>query len=413
MTPKTFTTDKQLAALKATGARYSVTDALVPGLVVRVGKGGKKSYALFKRKPGGRNPVHMTLGVVGAITLADARAKARRWIEQINSGVDPRAEEERCARAEAAAARNSFAAVAEDFITEKLPSERKGKEVEQDIRRELIPDWGRRPITEITPLDVRTVIKAIKNRGAPYAAHNLLVTARRLFSWAIDQHVYGLESSPCDRLKPKAIIGKKLTRDRVLSDDEIRALWRASGELGYPWAPLYRMLLLTGQRRGEVADASWSEIDLEQRLWVIPAARMKMAAGHSVPLAPDVVALLKQLPRGQRGDFAFSFTGGKTPVNSFGVSKSRLDALIGGEVTWTVHDIRRTVRTRLSSIAGISDLVRELVIAHAKPGLHKTYDLHKYDDEKRVALESWAAKLRTILEPTPDNVVTLRKAGQP
>jgi integrase len=412
--PKRNLTDKEIAALKPhpTGKRYDIADAVVPGLCVRVGKSGKRSFALHKRRPGAQHPGFLTLGTYGALTLADARAKARLWLEQINAGIDPVAEEERRALAAAAAQRNSFAAVTEDFIAEKLPSERKGKEVERDIRREFIPHWGRRPITEITPLDVRNVIKAVAVRGAPYAAHNLLVTARRLFSWAIDQHVYGLETSPCDRLKPKAIIGKKKSRTYVLSDDEIRALWKASGQLGYPYGPMYQLLLQTGQRRGEVAEASWPEFDLERRLWTIPAERMKMDRGHVVPLSDDAVEVLRSLPRFERGDFVFSHKVGKTPINGFAINKARLDTLIGGEVDWIVHDIRRTVRTRLSAIPGISDLVRELVIAHTKPGLHAVYDLHAYEDEKRFALDAWAAKLRSILEPTLDNVVTFRVAGQ-
>ncbi len=106
-----------------------------------------------------------------------------------------------------------------------------------DIRREFIPVWGGRPITEITALDVRAVVKAAKDRGASYQAHNLLTTARRLFNWAIDQRVYGLETSPCDRLKPKALIGEKKARHRILSPAELRAFWKATEAIGYPYGP--------------------------------------------------------------------------------------------------------------------------------------------------------------------------------
>ena len=185
----------------------------------------------------------------------------------------------------------TFEVVAQDFFREKLPTERKGGEVEQDIRRELIPVWGNRPLADITALDVRNVVRAIKDRrGTPYQAHNLLVTIRRLFGWAIEQHVYGLESSPCDRLKPKAIVGRRLPRTRILDNDELRAFWRATGRLGYPYEPLYRILALTGQRRNEVGWARWSEINLEQKLWTIPAERMKGGAAHAVPLTDDVLA---------------------------------------------------------------------------------------------------------------------------
>jgi integrase len=186
------------------------------------------------------------------------------------------------------------------------------------------------------------------------------------------------------------------------------------------------MLALTGQRKSEVADARWSEFDLARKLWVIPAARMKADAAHIVPLTDDVLAILKSLPRFKRGDHVFSTTFGQTPVNGFSKGKARLDrrmllswralARARGEdrrnaeiEPFVIHDIRRTTRTGLSAIPNISDLVRELVIAHTKPGLHKVYDQFAYVDEKRQALDLWAARLRSIVAPPPnsDNVIRM------
>ena len=174
----------------------------------------------------------------------------------IKRGIDPKSKRSASGRQRCASSDNIFAAVAEDFIKGKLPGERKGREVERDIRREFIAAWGKRPITEMTPFDVLNVVKAAVNRGAPYQAHNLLTTARRLFSWAIDQHVYGLEASPCDRLKPECDHRQEGSRIRVLTNAEWRALWKATEGLGYPYGPLFRMLALTGQRKSEVAEAS-------------------------------------------------------------------------------------------------------------------------------------------------------------
>lgn len=418
MATKRVLTEKGIAALKATGARYGVADSVVPGFCVRVGKGGKKTYALFKRRPGHAHPGHLTVGTVGALTLADARARAREWLGKISAGIDPVSEAKRQARAEAASQRNSFAAVAEDFIRLKVigpdptnPLQRKGREVKRDLEREFISRWAARPITEITSHDIVAVLDAVTARGSRSQCFNLLGHLRRLFNWAIARNVYGITASPCDRMKPKEIIGKKKIRDYVLSDDEIRKLWAASGGLGYPWGPLYRLLLLTGQRRGEVAEASWSEFDLERKLWVIPAERMKMDRAHVVPLSDDVVALLRGLQRFAGGAYLFSFNGGVRPLTSFSQGKKKLDALIGGEVDWIIHDIRRSVRTRLSAIPGISDLVRELVIAHTRPALHRVYDQYQYLDEKRFALDAWAAKLRTIITPASDNNVVTLRAG--
>jgi integrase len=174
------------------------------------------------------------------------------------------------------------------------------------------------------------------------------------------------------------------------------------------------MLALTGQRKSEVAEARWSEIDLKRKLWTIPAERMKAAAPHVVPLADDVVALLVALPRFNKGDCLFSTTFGTKPVNGFSKAKERLDRLMIRELGklpgFVLHDIRRTVRTRLSALP-VPDLVRELVIAHTKPGLHKVYDLHAYELEKRQALDLWAARLRSIVEPLATNMVQMRERG--
>jgi integrase len=458
MTQKRELTDKTLRALKAApeGKRNEIMDTLAPGLAVRVTDTGHRSFVFIKRFPGDKNPTRRTLGeyvpvnealerrrymerpkeereketfgaymsrTYGTATLAGAREKAAQWRAKVESDIDPREEENRRKIEQAHKRKNTFAAVAEDFIKEKLPGERKGREVERDIRREFIPAWGKRPIADLTSQDVREVVKAAKDRGAPYQAFNLLTTARRLFSWAIDQQVYGLESSPCDRLKPKAIIGKKVFRKRILDDDELRAFWRAAGRLGYPYGPLFRMLALTGQRKSEVAEARWSEIKLPRKLWTIPAERMKADAAHVLPLSDDVIGILESLPRFKKGDHVFSTTFGVKAVNGFSKAKDRLDKRMlrswralgraRGEdrrkaqiEPFVIHDIRRSMRTGLSALP-VSDLVRELVIAHTKPGLHRVYDQHAYEQEKRHALDLWAARLRTIVTPPTGNVVPL------
>jgi integrase len=420
-------TDAKVRSLKPApnGKPYDVKDTQVPGLRVRVMGSGQRSFVLLGRFPSSPHPTRRALGMYGDLTLEDAREKAAAWRKLIGKGVDPQVQEERDRQSVLRQQRTTFAAVAEDFIKDKLPSERKGEEVERDIRREFLPRWGKRPVAEITAQDVRDVVKAAKDRGAPYQAHNLLVLARRLFSWAIDQQAYGLDASPCDRLKPKAIIGKKIFRTRILGDDELRLFWRVTGRLGYPYGPLFRMLALTGQRKSEVAEARWCEIDLAKKLWTIPAERMKADAPHLVPLSDDVLALLRALPRFRKGDYVFSTTFGVKPVNGFSKAKTRLDhrmlrvaralarlrkfAQPAKIEPWVIHDIRRTMRTGLSALP-VPDLVRELVIAHTKPGLHKVYDQHAYLDEKRRALDLWAARLRSIIEPAPANVVNLAAA---
>jgi integrase len=419
-------TDRKVASLKPAenGRPYDVKDSQVPGLHVRVMPTGSRSFVLLTRYPGSNNPTRRALGVYGDLSLEEARQKATDWRKLIRRGIDPSAQEERDRQAALRQQQVTFGAVAEDFIKTKLPAERKGREVEGDIRRELMPRWGKRPIADITPIDVRTTVKAVVDRGSPYAAHNLLVLARRLFEWAIDQHVYGIEVNPCSRLKPKAIVGARKPRKRVLNDDELRAFWRASERLSYPYGPLFQLLALTGQRRSEVGKARWNEFDLAKKLWTIPAERMKADAAHLVPLSDDVIRILQELPRFRNGDFLFSTTFGRKPVRGFNRAKQKLDRLmlpswralgrIKGEdrrqqqiPPFVVHDVRRTMRTGLSALP-VPDLVRELVIAHTKPGLHKVYDQFEHLEAKRRALDLWAARLRSIVDPPPPNVVELQ-----
>jgi integrase len=344
-------TDRTLKALKPAkvGKRYDVSDSVVPGLAVRVTDSGQRTFVLIARFPGSKNPTRRALGDYGALTLEQARHNARHWLEMLRRGVDPKEEEQKKRAAELRRRQNTFAAVAEDFIRDKLSGERRGKDAERDIRREFITRWGKLPVTEISDAHVREVIKAAKDRCAPYMAHSLLTVARRLFSWAIDQRAYGLESSPCDRLKPKTLIGEKRPRQRVLSDDELAAFWRASERIAYPFGPLYRMLAITGQRKSEIAEARWREFDLDKRLWVIPAERMKSDAPHLVPLSNDAIEILRSLPRFTKGDYLFSTTFGVTYVTAFSKAKTRLDKAMAAELDgetkpFVIHDVRRTMR---------------------------------------------------------------------
>jgi integrase len=422
-TEKRTLTDRTLRSLKPKDKPYDIRDTAVRGLRVRVMPSGQRSFVLLARHSGKHSaPTRRALGVYDVMSLEEARDEAREWQKLIKRGVDPSTVKERERADKEREQKNTFRAVLAAFNKDKLEGLRRGREVNRDLEK-LADDtgWGGRPITEITALEVRDVIKQYKDRGKIHHAHNLLGYIRRLFNWAIDQQVYvGLEASPCDRLKPNAIIGEKKLRNRVLSDIELRAAWIAADAIGYSYGPLFKLLMLTGQRKSEVAESRWSEFDLAKKLWVIPAERMKADAAHVVPLSDDAVAVLKSLPRFDSGDSVFSVNGGHSPVAGFSAAKDRFDNEILKVLRendpraklpdFVIHDIRRTMRTGLSAIPNISDLVRELVIGHTKPGLHKVYDQHAYLDEKRFALDAWAARLRSIIEPRPANVVELRAA---
>jgi integrase len=356
------------------------------------------------------------------MSLEEAHDKAAQWRKDIKKKIDPTTAEKQKQVEKEREQKNTFRAVLAAYNKDKLEGLRRGREVNRDLEK-LADDtgWGGRPITEITALEVLDVIKQYKDRGKLHHAHNLLGDVRRPYDWAIDQEVYaGLQTSPCDHLKPKKLFGKKTQRTRVLSDVELRAAWIGAKRLGYPYGPLFQLLMLTGQRKSEVAEMRWSEIgDLAKKLWSLPPERVKANAAHLVPLSDDAVAVLTSLPRFD-GDYVFSIQSGARPVAAFSEYKRRYDAEILKALKehdpkaklahFVIHDLRRTVRTHLSAIPNISDLVRELVIGHTKPELHKVYDQYAYLDEKRFALDAWAGRLRSIVEPPPANVVALGKA---
>jgi integrase len=405
-------TDRFINSRKAApdGKREEYFDAIVPGLALRITDRGHKSFALVARYPSHpKNPTRRALGDYGAMTLEQARAKAREWLETIQKGIDPKVQEARQRAAEQRRQVNSFAAVAAEYLDRHAAGLKKSAEAKRIIEGEFVRRWGARPVTDIMPEEVAAAIRAIVKRGSPYQAHNALSYIRGLYNWAIGTHEFGVSSSPVERLKPKALIGEREARDRTLSDDELRSVWGAAGEMGYPYGAVFRLMILTGQREREIADMSWREVDFDKRLLTIPAARMKGDRAHEVPLAPLAIELLLSLPRWTK-DFVFSTTAGAKPINGFSKAKARIDKL-SGVAGWVLHDIRRSMRTHLSALP-VQDLVRELVIAHARPGLHKVYDLHAYQDEKRECLELWEHRLVSIVEPPPPNVAGLALARE-
>jgi integrase len=436
--PKRNLTDRTLKALARKPSDKGTTrdemDSVVPGFGVRISETGRRTFILVARYPGSNNPTRRALGEYGELTLEKARDKARDWLKLIKQGKDPREEEERQRLAEQRKRENSFAAVAEAFIAYiKQPKQklRTADVMERNLRQTFVKPWASRPITEIGADDVKRVIREAVGRGATYQAFQDFALVRRLFNWAIGTDDYGLEANPCQRLNTKDLIGERYARDRTLTDDELRAFWRATDRLGYPFGPLYRLLALTGLRLGEACGAHWDEIDLKGGKWKIPAARMKKTKGGGkpfmVPITEAITDLLKSLPRFTKGEFCFSHSYGQKPLRSnfFSDAKERLDGLMVEELhkmateqgrdpkrvklpAFVNHDIRRTVRTRLSPLQ-IREEVREAVLAHVRPGIKGVYDEYEYFPEKREALTLWNARLRSIVELPPENVVELKK----
>jgi integrase len=396
MADKVTLTDKFIRSpkLRPAKGRAFVWDSQVPGLALRVTDKDDRGFYLVKRYPGSPHPAPRLLAKLGELDLAKVRAKAREWIALLERGIDPRLDQARQKAAEEQKGDATIAAVWQAYYDAEGGRLAKTDEIRR-AGEAFVRQWGIRPAEEITPAEIAAYFRPFR-KTAPAEGHNRFGHLRRMYKWAIGTGGFGITTSPCRDLSPRDMFGEKVSRDRILSDDELRRIWAATGDISL--GPLVRLLILTGQRLNDVAKLSWSEIDFNRRLICIPARRMKMKAAHIVPLAPDALALLQGLPR-FGGPFVFSTTGGKLPVWLGSKIKAKLDALSGVE-GWVFHDLRRTMRSHLSALP-VQDIVRELVIAHQQKGLHKVYDLHRYEDEKHECLRLWEHRLCGILAPKP------------
>jgi integrase len=328
------------------------------------------------------------------------------WIKVKNPAAPAKEAEKRKAML---AESTTFASVVEAYATRVLSKQRQGAAVKRRLDVEAVPVLGGRPIAQISQGEITTVIEKVMSRTTTGArARNLLADLKGLYGFVLDRPgEYGMDHAPTDRIKARRLIGKKVIRQRVLTDDELRKLWAATGQAGYPYGSLLRLIALTGCRVSELRCASWREIDMAAKTFTVPASRFKSGCQHIVPLSSAAMALLAGLPCGSRDGFVFSNLGGSKPV-SRDKAVTIINKALGGAPGYTLHDIRRSVRTRLSPLAPFE--VCEAVIGHAKVGLARVYDQHSYHAEKAAALQLWADTLLAIVQPSSggDNVVPLR-----
>jgi integrase len=300
--------------------------------------------------------------------------------------------------------------------------------MESDFRRRFIPRWKDLPVTEITHGHIVDVIDETVAEGHRAQAFNSLTELRMFFRWVKARPAYGLKHLPTSDFDTASIIGPTPTRDRTFDEIEWRAFWLATEKFEYPHREIYQLLALTGLRLREVANCSWTEVDLERAIIEIPRERMKgkkeKKLPHDVPLCPKAVEIFESLPKFESGEFCFSTTGGKKPATSFSYAKSRFDKLMLAELRelksneankpddilmpeWVVHDIRRSVRTELARLR-IPQQVAERLLAHRPQGIVGKYDRHDYWDERVEAINTWANKLAAIVNPPPSNVIAIR-----
>jgi integrase len=431
-------TDRSIQAIRPprAGDQAIVYDSHEPGMALRTMASGHKSFVFVGRFPPSTNPTRRSLGCyvgplraepvppedqlldLDVLTLAQAREKARLWRRMIERGLDPdveakRRRSEREARERRIAA-DSFEAVARRFIAEHVAGKRTAQDIAALIEAKLVSHWGTRPIIGISKRDVIDRIEDIKRTSGNEAARQALAYARVLFGWAMERDI--IAASPCPVMsKRSTLLAPKTMRQRVLTDHEIKLIWRATEANLYPADPFLRLLLILGCRRSELAGARWREFDLRKiggETWTLKGARTKTGDPRIVPLPALAVQMMRALPRFAAGDFVFSALHGRRPFTAFSRMKARLDdkitALNGGVPLeqWRLHDSRRSMRTGLSALP-IAPIVSELMIGHRQQGVAAIYDLHRYEAEQRAGFEAWCGKLRDIVEEPPDNLVRL------
>jgi integrase len=393
--------------------RMEIEDEVCPGLLLRVTPRGAKSFSVIYKVPGegGVSPTgrllagsqrRITLGATPPLALADARQQARDIIKAATEGRDPRGErrEQNLHRHS-----NTFDTVLDRFMEQAIkPKVRAWRNVERVLRLHVKPAWGSTPLVDIRRSDVHELLDTLVSSGRKGTAREVRKHLSRLFNWAIDREI--ITDSPAHGLR-RDDLHQEEEAGRALTDGELRLAWAATGQMGYPFGPLYRLLMLTGQRRGEWAGASRSEINSNRRWLEVPRQRYKGRRDHIVPLPDTAWGIVDALPAWPGNDyFLLSSRGGRVPVSGFSKAKARLDELMlearqkedpeAALVDFRVHDLRVTCETRLASL-GFNQEVRDAVLGHAKPGLQGTYNKHDYLGEKQAALGAYEAHLMEIV----------------
>lgn len=382
--------DVYLRTLK-TANRKDHYDAVQRGLGVRVAPSGLKTWFVMRRVDGRQRRV--TIGRYPETGLAAARLEAARLLEDLAAGKAPKR-----------VIVPTFVSVMEDWLNRDQNSKKSANEKERALKLDAIPALGNRAIDKITRTDIRNLLDKIVDRGASIHANRVLAYLRRLFNWAVDREI--IEKSPAFGIKPPV---SERSRDRTLSTIELTAVWQAMVNMSGPFGPCFQMLLLTGQRRSEVAGMRWSEIDLDKGEWTIPGGRAKNGKAHIVHLSKEAKDILSALHRLEGSDLVFTTTG-STPISGFSKAKAELDKL-STVVGWTIHDLRRTFATITTGDLGIEPAVVDKILNHSSgvvTGVAAVYQRHAYLDQRRKAMERWGQYVEELQSATekidPDRI---------
>jgi integrase len=386
------------------------------GFGVRVTAGGTKSFVLFHRVNGrkyletlGRwdeNAQGGTLTVRDGITAADKRAKlVAKGIDAKGNKVDPRPDRTRRLQDGDQPQEKTVAGLLDTFIARYAEGKlRSAGMVKQQLDRLVKPRIGKIGIYDLKRSQVSRMLDEIADENGPRMADLALAYTRKAFSWyEINGHDDDFKSPivrGMARQKPS-----ERERDRVLADNEIRALWKVTEGSTGPFGPMLRFILLTACRRSEAADMTRSEVVGTD--WIIPASRYKTKIETVLPLSMAAQHVLASIPKIKGVDYVF--TTGDKPISGFSKFKNKIDEDCGF-ADWTIHDLRRTARS-LMSRAGVAADIAARCLGHVISGVRGVYDRHEYLNEKRDAFEKLAAIIDSILNPPkPSNVHTLRRA---
>ena len=411
--PRLLLTPKGIPGLRVPSAgRVDYHDTVQDGLTLRVTHTRARSWSVRYYFAGRQE--RLTLGAYPDLKLADARARAKDARQDAADG------KSRAAVKREQRTTPTFGDVADDFITRwAKPRKRTWRDDARRLQGPVLKPWRARLITEIARADVRELLAGVAPTK-PVEANHLLALVRKMFNWCLNEDLVTM--NPCAKM-PKP--GVEHARDRVLADDEIRAVWAALSGLPAGVAAQYQIQLLTATRFGEVSAMRWADVDLTGGWWTIPASGSKNRLAHRVPLSAPALDILKAQRATAPAGAAFVFAGARARgIRHF--------ALFGGTATrggpkilrgangtpiadLRPHDLRRTVVTRLSA-AGVMRPTIKAILNHVDRGVTAIYDRASHDAPKRDALDQWAVMLQAILHPTApaatgSNVRAFRRAA--
>jgi integrase len=386
-------TDSKVKSLRPKKSRYIVWEEGGTGLGLRVSPADRKSFIFMYRFDG--KPRMMTLGPYPKLKLVSARLKVAQAKDRLAQEIDPG--QELIESKESIRGAHSVKALIDEYIEKwAKPRKRSWKEDDRILRKDVQPVWGRKKAETIKRRDIVLLLDEIVDRGAPIQANRTLAVIRKMFNFALSRGI--LELSPCVQIPAPS---KENQRDRVLSDDEIRAIWLSLDDAGMikEIQLALKLQIITGQRKGEIIGAEWRDLDLKKGWWVIPKEKSKNNLPHRVPLSTLALKILKEAKELSK-DSPFLFP---SPIKANShVTEPAIDRAIRNNRElfdiehFVPHDLRRTVASQITAM-GIPRLTVSKILNHVESGVTAVYDRHSYDKEKRVALEKWSKRLEKIV----------------